>query len=163
MFGLLRTVLAVIVMAGHLLDKWQIGTYAVFGFYMISGYLMTSIMQESYGYHLAGRARFVFNRFLRLYPLFWCSALLSLSLIVVIGAEFTQAYHSGIYLPKTWIEILANLTMVYPRWFANEFTPILVPTTWAITVELFFYAAICLGLSGGWPAASPQHAPGPRP
>lgn len=147
MFGLLRTLLAIIVMLGHLLDKWQIGTYAVFGFYMISGYLMTCIMHESYGFNARGRLRFVLNRFLRLYPLYWCAAIISLFMIAFIGSEFVLSYNSSIYLPQTTADIFANLSMVYPMLFSNEYKPILVPTTWAITVELFFYAAICLGLS----------------
>ena len=147
MFGVLRTVLALVVMLGHLLDKWQIGTYAVFGFYMISGFLMTCIMQESYGFNVRGRFRFAINRFLRLYPLYWCAAIISLIMIAVLGLDFVKSYNSSIYLPTSAAEIVANSSMIYPRVFANEYTPMLVPTTWAITVELFFYAAICLGLS----------------
>ncbi len=147
MFGLLRTVLAIIVMVGHLLDTWQIGTYAVFGFYMISGYLMTYIMQENYGFSATGRFRFATNRFLRLYPLYWIAAVISLVIIAWVGTKFSRSFHSGLYLPSGLNEVVANLTMVYPKIFANEYTPILVPTTWAITVELFFYACICLGLS----------------
>ena len=147
MFGLLRTILALLVMAGHLLDTWQIGTYAVFGFYMISGYLMTHIMHESYGFHLAGRWSFACNRFLRLYPLYWCAALITILLIIVLGKDYVSSYNASIFLPETLTDYWANITMVYPLVFANEYQPILVPTTWAITVELFFYAAICLGLS----------------
>lgn len=147
MFGILRTVLALIVMLGHLIDKWQIGTYAVFGFYMISGYLMTCIMHESYGFSRQGRYRFVLNRFLRLYPLYWCAAALSLIMVTLLGLDFVRSYNNSIYLPATAVDLFANISMIYPKVFANEYEPILVPTTWAITVELFFYAAICLGLS----------------
>lgn len=147
MFGVLRTVLALIVMIGHLLDKWEIGTYAVFGFYMISGYLMTCVMHDSYGFNLRGRSRFVLNRFLRLYPLYWCAAIISLLLIALLGKGFVYGYNNAIRLPVSLADIAANLSMIYPKIFANEYKPMLVPTTWAITVELFFYAAICLGLS----------------
>ena len=57
MFGTLRTILALMVAAGHLTDQWQIGTYAVFAFYIISGYLMTLIMHESYGFTGAAQQR----------------------------------------------------------------------------------------------------------
>ena len=114
MFGLLRTILALLVMAGHLLDTWQIGTYAVFGFYMISGYLMTHIMHESYGFHLAGRWSFACNRFLRLYPLYWCAALITILLIIVVGKDYVSSYNASIFLPETLTDYLANMTMVYP-------------------------------------------------
>jgi peptidoglycan/LPS O-acetylase OafA/YrhL len=47
-----------------------IGGYAVFGFYILSGYLMTLIMQKNYGYSRGGVARYAVNRFLRIYLLF---------------------------------------------------------------------------------------------
>lgn len=147
MFGLLRTILALLVMVGHLLNIWQIGTYAVFGFYMISGYLMTHIMHQTYGFNVRGRWSFACNRFLRLYPLYWCSAFITVLLIGFVGKEYVTSYNSSIFLPQSLTDFWANITMVYPLLFANEYKPILVPTTWAITVELFFYAAICLGLS----------------
>jgi len=51
MLGLLRTTLAIMVMSYHLfVGILPLGTYAVFGFYVISGYLMTLVMHESYGY-----------------------------------------------------------------------------------------------------------------
>ena len=53
MFGLLRTILALLVMTGHLLDTWQIGTYAVFGFdhhpaYYCSRQRLRVIIQRQY-------------------------------------------------------------------------------------------------------------------
>ena len=50
MFGTYRTLLALMIVALHLGGVPVIGGYAVFGFYILSGYLMTLIMQTSYGY-----------------------------------------------------------------------------------------------------------------
>ena len=45
MFGLLRTALPLMVMVYHLfIEIRPLGTYAVFGFYIISGYLMNHFM-----------------------------------------------------------------------------------------------------------------------
>ena len=147
MFGVLRTLLALLVMIGHLTDHWQIGTYAVFAFYIISGYLMTLIMQESYGFERRGRLAFVINRVLRLYPLYWCALLISIAAVALVGSEVARLYHPAMQLPGTLGEWLSVGSMLYIGLFPNEVTPNLAPTTWAITVELFFYAAICLGLS----------------
>ena len=70
MFGLLRTTFALMVMIYHLffVGFLSLGTYPVFGFYIISGYLMTVIMHNNYGYTWVGRYSFAVNRFLRLYP-----------------------------------------------------------------------------------------------
>ena len=147
MFGILRTILAVMVLVGHLTDQWQIGTYAVFAFYMISGYLMTHIMHEAYGFTLDGQRRFALNRFIRLYPGYWFVLLLTLGVLAVVGAEFAVGYNELIYMPSSVAEWLSVLSMVYVAEFPNKVAPNLAPTTWAITVELFFYLCICLGLS----------------
>lgn len=146
MFGILRTILAIMVLVGHLTDQWQIGTYAVFAFYIISGYLMTLIMHESYGYNLSGRRKFAINRFLRLYPGYWVVLALSLLLVIFIG-DFAKQYNKLIELPNSLSEWLSVLGMLYIAEFPNKVAPNLAPTTWAITVELFFYVLICLGLS----------------
>lgn len=42
MFGVYRTALALLVVAGHLGPLEHVGPYAVFAFYVLSGYLMTA-------------------------------------------------------------------------------------------------------------------------
>jgi len=54
MFGTYRIFLALMVVALHLGGIPKIGAYAVFGFYCLSGYLMTLIMQTNYGYTATG-------------------------------------------------------------------------------------------------------------
>ncbi len=147
MFGTLRTILALMVLIGHLTDQWQIGTYAVFAFYIISGYLMTTLMQQSYGYRPAGVRDFMLNRFLRLYPSYWAVIVLTLVAITTIGADFASAYNKLMVIPGSASEWLSVIGMVYIGWFPNQVSPNLAPTTWAITVELFFYVCIALGLS----------------
>lgn len=50
MFGTYRTLLAIMLIFLHLGGMPVIGSFAVFGFYILSGYLMTLIMQNNYGY-----------------------------------------------------------------------------------------------------------------
>lgn len=148
MFGVLRTALALMVMAFHLfVGILPLGTYAVFGFYIVSGYLMTLVMHESYGFTWRGRYSFVVNRFLRLYPQYWVAALFSMILIFALGGDTVIKYHGGMFLPVSFKEIAQNILMVFPAWMPGSINPRLVPPTWAITVELFFYILICLGVS----------------
>lgn len=136
------------VMTYHLLiDSLPLGTYAVFGFYTISGYLMTLVMQESYGYTTRGRNSFALNRFLRLYPQYWAAALLSILLVITLGGDLLANYHRSIYLPSTPEELLQNLFMAFAAWNPSSLNPRLVPPTWAVSVEIFFYLLICLGIS----------------
>ena len=143
MFGTYRTLLALMVVALHIGGVPVIGVYAVFGFYVLSGYLMTLIMQRNYGYTWRGRYKYAINRFLRIYPIYWVSIALSALLIFLLGSEYTSSYHQAIYLPGNLTETLNNVFIFFPlrEW------PRLTPPAWALTVELFFYICIGLGLS----------------
>ena len=147
MFGTYRTILALAVIAHHLLSVPAIGQYAVHGFFILSGYLMTLIMHKSYGYSARGILSFGFNRFLRLYPSYWIVLILSAAIILWVGEENARSYHSGIYLPSTAGEWLQNLSLIYANWFPMQAFPRLAPPTWALTLELLFYLLIALGVS----------------
>lgn len=146
MFGLYRTLLAVLVVIHHLYLVPLIGKFAVHGFFILSGFLMTYGMHNRYGYSAAGRIRFIKARALRLYPAYWVAAAFSLSVIVAMGAQAT-AFRSTLYVPTTPVEIFENLTFLYLDWYPNRVQPRLSPATWALTIELFYYALICIGIS----------------
>jgi peptidoglycan/LPS O-acetylase OafA/YrhL len=144
MFGSYRSLLALIIVGQHLAGiNMLLGNYAVFGFYILSGYLMTLIMQRNYGYSASGMIRYGITRLLRVYPTYWAAVLTSIILILLLGEERTTAFHNAIYLPKSLTEILRNLFLVLP----HDYLPRLSPPAWALTVEVFFYAVIGLGLS----------------
>lgn len=142
MFGIYRTLLALLVVSGHLAGTRGTGAYAVFGFYVLSGYLMTLIMHQNYGFALTGVKKFFLNRFLRIFPLYWLSVIFSLGLILVLGEKFTSAYHENIHLPHG-LEWLMNALIFFPMERMSRLTP----PAWTLTVELFFYVCIGLGLS----------------
>lgn len=143
MFGSFRTLLALGVVISHLGSASYMGTYAVFGFYALSGYLMTLIMHETYGYTRAGLGRYALNRALRIYPLYLAAAVISLLLIAFMGENITRAYHDAIGYPKTIGEVVGNASLVL---LVSTDTR-LVPPAWALTVELCYYALIALGAS----------------
>ena len=160
MFGVYRLLLALMVVVGHLYQPTAMGTYAVFGFYALSGFLMTAVLHERYGYTAAGRGRYALNRALRIYPAYWLAAALSVLLIAWLGDEFVRRYHLAIFLPTTATEWAANGLLVFHPDVIPNTGPRLVPPTWRFTVELVYYALIGLGLSrtarraAGWWAVS---------
>ena len=154
MFGTYRTYLALAVMGQHLLGIPIIGRYAVVCFFILSGYLMTYIMHNSYGYSRSGVISFCANRAMRLYPTYWFVLLLSAILVLAYGNEATQAYRSVIFMPESISEWLCNLFFVYPAVFPGKVTPRLSPPTWALTVELFYYGVIAIGASRSKAAAN---------
>lgn len=147
MFGAYRTMLAIWVVAHHLVGIPTIGGYAVFAFFTLSGFLMTTVMHKTYGYDWNGVKGYALNRMLRLYPMYWVTALLSAVSIAVIGEQFSSQFHSALRIPSSLQEIVANGTMLYPALFPYEFEPRLSPPTWALTLEIFFYACIAAGIS----------------
>ncbi|WOJ98282.1 acyltransferase [Congregibacter brevis] len=139
--------LAYWVMVFHLVDIPVIGGYAVYAFFVLSGFLMTAIMQESYGYSARGLSRYALNRFLRLYPAYWFVLCITVILLLLTDQVYIRAYKDVLFLPESVGQFLANASMIYPSYFPAEFEPRLSPPTWALTIELIFYATIGLGAS----------------
>jgi peptidoglycan/LPS O-acetylase OafA/YrhL len=143
MFGTYRAILALMVAASHIGGVPVLGAYAVFGFYTLSGYLMTLVMQRSYGYGGGGLAKYALNRFLRIYPIYWVSILFSAVVIWVAGKGVAKQFYFVFFLPETAVSWAQNLLLYFPlRW-----SPRLSPAAWSLTVEIFFYCCIGLGLS----------------
>ena len=147
MFGIWRTLLAIEVVAYHILPLPLIGRYAVFSFFVLSGFLMTEIMQRAYGYTPGGSVRYLANRALRLLPSYWFAAAVTLVLIAGYGARDVVNYHSAMTVPQSALQWAENATMVFPDLFPRTIEPRLVPPTWALTVEICFYILIGIGAS----------------
>lgn len=148
MFGSLRLVLALFVLFSHLGTlPHGTGTTAVFIFFTLSGFLMTLIMHESYGFTNTGRKHFLLNRFYRLYPMYWVIFSCTLIVLFITGTEFAEEFHGAMVTPSDLGEWFSNILMVYPTFQPGSYTPRLSPPTWALTVEIAFYVLICLGIS----------------
>ena len=155
MFGIYRYGLAFCVAISHLWAGMIGGpaAYAVWGFYCLSGYLMTLILNEKYGFSPRGVGRFAVNRALRIYPAYF----------VVSAGMFVLFY----WKPGTAARLLPQLQMpVTARSWIYSLTLLtpfdggeLVHGSSALRVELWFYVAMALGLAPI--AGSP--APGSRP
>jgi len=138
MFGIYRTVLAVLVVIDHFSGLKLISMTAVFGFFCLSGFLMTLLMDGPYK---GRRGAFFTNRFLRIYPLYWLTLWLSL-------------FYPG-YWPPITFDLIRQILLLNAVGH-----PMFVSTSWAVTNELFFYVLIGLGISrslrrsGSWLAFS---------
>ena len=145
--GTVRFLLAGLVVVHHVGGVPYIGQHAVLFFYVLSGYLMTLVMHERYGYSGNGFRDFWENRALRLYPAYFAVFLFSCIVLAVLGADITTAFRKPLYLPSSVSLWLQNLSMLFASWAPNDIKPRVSPATWALTVELVFYFLISLGLS----------------
>lgn len=124
----------------HQLLPWA-GPYAVFGFYLLSGYLMTLVLVRLYGFSAKGFFDFLANRILRIYPPY---------LVVLVGTSALIAWRPGIAdvsvflrFPTTIAGWLSNLAILG----VDTRTALLVPTAWSLAVEVYFYLAMALLLT----------------
>jgi peptidoglycan/LPS O-acetylase OafA/YrhL len=100
-------------------------------------------MQTNYGYSKTWFKKYALNMFLRFYPLYRVSIIFTVILIGSVGSEFTSNYKSEMSLPTSAYEIFTNLAIFFPFLEPTRLTP----PAWALTVEMFFYILIGLGLS----------------
>lgn len=147
MFGTFRLFLAFNVVLFHILKIPNVGPFAVYSFFILSGLLMTTIMHETYSYSVNGLKKYMLNRFLRLYPVYWSLLLVTVIIIIIVGCDFTKVFHEKMQIPMTIKGITANITMLYVSFYPVNFSPRLAPATWALTIELFFYLLIGVGIS----------------
>lgn len=147
MFGIWRTLLAIEVVVSHILLVPILGAYAVFSFFVLSGFLMTAIMHGTYGYTPGGLLRYAENRALRLYPNYWFAIAISAVVILWVGAPNATKHFAAFTMPHSLAEWLQNLTMIFPYFVPSDAHSILSPPTWALTVEICYYLLIGLGIS----------------
>jgi peptidoglycan/LPS O-acetylase OafA/YrhL len=143
MIGRVRFVLATLVVMNHIYlpTANRMGAHAVAAFYIVSGFLMTKIIQEVYGTTAEGCGRFLLNRLLRIYPPYWCFLALTLLGLTIFPATFGQTY-PNMQLPRTAFDYFRNVTL-YELPTAPE---IVIPAAWTLTVEMGFYLLLPLAL-----------------
>jgi len=144
MFGILRYILALMVVQTHLwkITPWA-GNYAVFTFFVLSGYLMTLVLHERYSFGPSGIGRFLANRALRIYPPYWAVLVLS-ALVAWHLPNIAAAVHRNFSLPATgklWLENVFIIGASHPS------KATLVIPAWSLHIELVFYFLMALGLS----------------
>jgi peptidoglycan/LPS O-acetylase OafA/YrhL len=137
--GAFRLMLAMFVAVSHLYDKMIHGpaAYAVWGFYLLSGYLMSLILNEKYGFNTNGFIAFFTNRAIRIYPAYLTALILgifTLHYLNIIGIS-SQQFNPQFKLPQTLIHWLHVFTVL-------PFIPLgglPVSTSHALSLEIGMY------------------------
>lgn len=138
--NLLRFFLAFNVVIFHLWNAAApgAGPVAVLGFFFISGFLITQIVQEVYPMPARTRA-FLLNRALRIYPQYL--AALGLGLLT-IHLYPDVAFHINTYL--RWPQTLAEWLPQVAIFGLVDSGVRVLPATWTLGTELYFYLLIGL-------------------
>lgn len=161
--GSLRTLFAIAVVFGHTYGFVFVGgKLAVQLFYIISGFFISYVLVEAKTYRTV--YGFYINRFLRLFPIYWFIALLTIIAITIASIIFNQTHQVistfdavGFYGKLSLV--LSNLFLFGQDWimftgvragefqFVSDFTEsevlvwkgLLVPQAWTLGIELTFY------------------------
>jgi len=144
-----RFALSLLVAQAHLypLNAPWLAWMAVFGFYTLSGYLMTRVLNERYGFEWSGSLAFALNRVLRLWPAYLVVVALSLALLAFVPRS---PIYGVLRLPETPWEWLVNFTVVGITGFdirTMASLPALAPNSWSLSVELVCYGLLALGFA----------------
>jgi peptidoglycan/LPS O-acetylase OafA/YrhL len=146
--GTFRLMLAWLVIAGHTpkyyeLFDLELGTPAISAFFFISGFLMPMAYETYYRQtsFWPGFKRFVINRFLRIYPIYWLSLLLLilyglLPFVLSKNSQVAPALTELINYPQNFMLIGLNQSKLWGGYerFNNP--------AWTLDVELQFYLLV---------------------
>lgn len=156
MLGVIRFLLAFCVIAFHLTQYIpNLGWLAVNFFYVISGYLITLVLHETYQFKFAPFAK---NRFLRLYPAYF--ALAAISLLFSITLKSHALFHPSWSNPPSVGDVTGNIFMFPWAYLSDPIVMVnafdiraldsstmrfrLIPSTWSVGVEIACYFLLWL-------------------
>jgi len=142
--GTWRLFLAFLVAISHLWAGMIDGpaAYAVWGFFVLSGYLVTLVLTTRYGFEADGLRQFAFNRLLRIYPSYIAAGAFGIVTILCahrLGIDPTRL-NPQFMLPQTGGEWFGNLAMI--PFVSQQGLP--VPVAAALFVEVWAYALMPL-------------------
>jgi peptidoglycan/LPS O-acetylase OafA/YrhL len=111
--------------------------YAVWAFFVLSGYLMTFVVKHKYGFDRKGLADFAFNRFLRIYPSYFVALALGVVTIYWLAHNCVEPsrLNPEFALPHRW-GWLNPLTLlpIFPR----SGLPVAVSNALSIEIGAYF-------------------------
>jgi peptidoglycan/LPS O-acetylase OafA/YrhL len=166
--GVVRLFLAFVVATDHwrfmVLDPRQIGMplyaelrfnagYAVMFFYVISGFLITYTLARNYPPDALGTARFYWNRFVRIFSVYWPIVLLA---FVTFSGAWTGFVAAGIADKLTSLLLLGmDWRVAFASYPADHWSAAIagVHQAWTLGAELAFYLIAPL-LMRSWPWAA---------
>jgi peptidoglycan/LPS O-acetylase OafA/YrhL len=141
-FGIFRWLLAAAVMVDHLAPQAYIvyGGYAVYAFYILSGYAVTYILKTHYLQIRLGVLKYYANRFMRVYPTY---------LVVMLGMIPLTKYFRDTVVTVTGVNIkmptsvsgwLTNFIPCGLQTLLSQYCPpMLVPPAWSLAVEMLWW------------------------
>jgi peptidoglycan/LPS O-acetylase OafA/YrhL len=143
-FGIYRWIMASMVALNHLgpMEFSQFGPYAVFGFFILSGYIVTYILRTHYLQTKYGIVKYYLNRGLRVFPSYWVVMVLS-ALLVARFPDIASHIHGDMRMPRNLNDWITNGSLLgITSLIGDLYSPVLVPVAWSLSVELLWWGAM---------------------
>ncbi len=137
--GVLRFALAWVVVLTHTCPL-KLGGWAVYVFFVLSGYWITAMWSQKYSLCKAPYATFLTSRYWRIIPLFLvCNAIGAA--MVFLAPHWFPANAAEIYNPVWWVRavLLAGSSKQF----------LLLPPAWSLDIEMIFYIIAPFLVTGG--------------
>lgn len=141
MFGAYRFILALLVVKSHtscsVCVKFNLGVWAVTGFFLLTGYVMTHLVEKTYQRNIGG---FYADRFLRIFPQYLAFLLLGVLIIYVSDPAPGLPLLSMDRFLVNVLLIPINFGVIpgfeWSPWIAQA---TLIPPAWSLGLEFTFY------------------------
>jgi len=149
MFGAFRFVMGLLVVVTHIGGVETIGGIAVWGFYVLSGFLMTAVLNTRYGFDRDGLLGYAASRAFRLLPSYWLGIAITAAAIAVYGERADpRLINDQMDLPVTPHEIFSSVFILGNTFLGlGRIDTALSPPVWAVEVEILMYVCSCFFLS----------------
>ena len=127
----------------------RFGLFGVDFFFVLSGFIITYM-------HLNDLRKksdltiFIKKRFIRIYPIYWVIALLTLLYVIVVHKS-RLPYTGHVlnpYTPADWVYIIKSVLLIPQQAIG------LVDVSWTLSFEVLFYIVFAICISIGWKAAT---------
>ncbi|AGS20634.1 acyltransferase family protein [Rhizobium etli] len=155
MFGTYRLLLALLVLLKHFKETEVFSGIAVWAFFLLSGFLITGVLNTRYPPGRTGFIEFSINRALRVFPTYWLSIVLALiSILVFQHTTDPRLINSAFDVPDSGLEWISTFLIFGGTFFGiGRLDNSLSPSSWAVDVEMLMYVASILWLSRTWKGA----------
>jgi peptidoglycan/LPS O-acetylase OafA/YrhL len=130
--GMFRLFLATLVVLHHGLRVFPVGAFAVYAFFILSGYWVSRMYDEFYAKKKNAYRLFIYSRILRLYPLY----LLCTVCMILVSKFIILKYYQISLTPELGIKEYSFMGLLVPL---NLLKFKLLNPAWSLAVEMQFY------------------------
>jgi peptidoglycan/LPS O-acetylase OafA/YrhL len=135
--GQFRFLLAFLVLMYHSLEFFPLGHYAVYVFFLLSGYWIFKMYEEKYRFFKNAYLVYIRSRLMRLMFVYWL--ILAIAIVVFFIKSYLLNNHNwqGFSVAEVFLKNIFVLGL-------NSSPIIFITTAWSLEVEIQFYLAVPL-------------------